>query len=95
MLKRPLSFQPRWLTRTFDLKKRQEEQFFSPDPRKIFSGVVVCTEDLPEGDSETIKGVVAAHGGQWRQPLMTDVTHLVCTKPSGVRVLLSLRRTKH
>lgn len=67
-----------------DLKKRQEEQFFSPDPQKVFSGVVVCTEDLPLGDSETIKGVVAALGGQSRQALMIEVTHLVCTKPSGV-----------
>ena len=67
------------------MKKRQEEQFYSPDPKRIFSGIVVCTEDLPQGDSETIKGVVAALGGQWRQALVVEVTHLICTKPSGVR----------
>lgn len=52
---------------------------------------MVCTEDLPPGDSETIKGIVAALGGQWRQALVVEVTHLVCTKPYGVSIQIWLR----
>lgn len=46
--------------------------------------MIVATEDLPPGDSETIKGVVSALGGQYRQALVVEITHLFCTKPSGV-----------
>lgn len=76
--------QPLWVTKTCDYKRRQDEQFFSPDPAKIFSGVTVCTEGLPAGDSEAVKGIVSALGGQWRGPLVAEVTHLICLNLEGV-----------
>lgn len=70
-----------------------DEQFYSPDPRMIFSGIVVCTEGLLNGDSAAVMGVVAALGGQWRVALNVDVTHLVCTQPGGVGDGLRFVRT--
>jgi len=62
----------------------KKSNFFSPDPAKIFSGVTICTEGLLPGDSEVVKGIVSALGGQWRGPLVAEVTHLICMNLEGV-----------
>ncbi|KAF7722799.1 hypothetical protein EC973_002683 [Apophysomyces ossiformis] len=48
------------------------------DSRALFTGIV-----LPAYDREAIFGGVLAMGGQYREDLVQDVTHLVCLAPDG------------
>ncbi|KDQ07132.1 hypothetical protein BOTBODRAFT_616780 [Botryobasidium botryosum FD-172 SS1] len=58
-------------------------KFYSPDPAQLFSGIVACASDIPQGDKEAISGALVAFGGQWRQALTRDVTHLFALAPVG------------
>lgn len=40
---------------------------------------------LPVKDSESIAAGILAFGGQWREALTNDVTHLFCLSATGVR----------
>ncbi|CAO3598380.1 unnamed protein product [Absidia cylindrospora] len=58
-------------------------KFYTPDPSKHFSGIVVATSGIPTRDQEAIFGATLALGGQYRENLTSDVTHLVCLAPEG------------
>ncbi|KAG6371485.1 hypothetical protein JVT61DRAFT_9520 [Boletus reticuloceps] len=66
----------RWVDRSIVMGKRQPEQYYSPDPAMIFSGVVACATDLSVADLEVLSAGITALGGQWRVGLTRDVTHL-------------------
>ncbi|ELU41737.1 PTCB-BRCT domain-containing protein [Rhizoctonia solani AG-1 IA] len=68
-------------------------RYFSADPHKIFSGVVATSSDIPLKDSESIAAGIVAFGGQWKEALTNDVTHLFCLSESGVS--FSSRRPKY
>lgn len=68
---------PDWITQSL-LKNRQAHiRPFTPDPRLIFSGVIVTCADLPSGDKDAIIGGVDAMGGQHTGLLTKLVTHIV------------------
>jgi mediator of DNA damage checkpoint protein 1 len=58
-------------------------QYFSPDPAKLFSGCCISTDHLPIGDDEVIRAAIQALGGQFRQGLTRDVSHLIVLSPEG------------
>jgi hypothetical protein len=73
---------------------------FSPDPRMIFSSVVITCAGLPEMDKEGIIGATAALGGM-DSPVLTRLTTHICAltaddpicqtaKASGSRALMVL-----
>ena len=66
-----------WITSSLDKKKLANTRVYSPDPRLIFSGLVVCCADLPEGDKDAIIGGVLAMGGLYSPSITKLVTHLV------------------
>ena len=47
--------------------------------------MVVCSSKLPARDRETLFGMVEALGGQWRDSLVRDVTHLTLLSPTGLK----------
>lgn len=62
----------------------QEPRFFSSDPRKIFSGLVICCcDDLPEPDIEAIYGATLEFGGQFRDFMTKEVTHVIALPKSN------------
>ncbi|EJD53515.1 hypothetical protein AURDEDRAFT_156754 [Auricularia subglabra TFB-10046 SS5] len=69
---------PFWVDRSIAIGAQQNPEGFSPDPRKIFSGIIACSGDLPNGDKEVMQASITAMGGQWREALTRDVTHLFC-----------------
>ncbi|KAI8099113.1 BRCT domain-containing protein [Halteromyces radiatus] len=74
---------PNWVTAAVRNGFVHEPQYYYPDPTKFFSGIVVTTFGIPERDREAIFGATMALGGQYREGLSSDVTHLVCLAPEG------------
>ncbi|KAJ1773983.1 regulator of Ty1 Transposition [Coemansia sp. RSA 1813] len=73
----------RWVDRCLMAGWRYVERYYSPDSKKIFSGMVVAATHLPATDKETLLGSVMALGGQWRERMRPDVTHLIMMKEDG------------
>ncbi|KAJ2556411.1 regulator of Ty1 Transposition [Coemansia sp. RSA 1933] len=73
----------RWVDRCAMAGWQYVERYYSPDARKIFSGMVVAATHLPAADKETLLASVMALGGQWRERMRPDVTHLVVMKEEG------------
>ncbi|KAJ2710695.1 regulator of Ty1 Transposition [Coemansia spiralis] len=73
----------RWVERSAAIGWRYVERFFSPAAEDIFSGMVVLPTHMPVGDKETLLAAVMALGGQWRERMRPDVTHLVLVRDEG------------
>lgn len=58
-----------WVQRSIVLGKLQLEQYYSPDPTTIFSGIVACATDLSPSDLEVLSAEITSLGGQWRTGL--------------------------
>ncbi|KAL4242530.1 hypothetical protein ABKN59_011898 [Abortiporus biennis] len=67
---------PQWVERSLVLGEPQEPTYYSPDPSKLFSGVVATSEGLSQTDTEILSAGITALGGQWRTALTKEVTHL-------------------
>lgn len=70
---------------------------YTPDPRLIFSSVVVTCADIPNTDKETIIGAVMALGGMEQKDLTKQVTHICALSmdhPKVVRALESKSKAK-
>lgn len=76
---------PFWVDRSIAIGAQQNPEGFSPDPRKIFSGIIACSGDLPNGDKEVMQASITAMGGQWREALTRDVTHLFCLTTKSIK----------
>lgn len=71
---------PKWVMQSYDSKYLLPTESYSPDPLKIFSGLVIALDsstELPIGDLEVIEATVIARGGQFKRGLSTDTTHLL------------------
>jgi hypothetical protein len=68
---------PGWVETSILKKRVANPRSHSPDPRLFYSGLVVCTADLPEGDKDAIIGGVLAMGGLYSGHISKLVTHLV------------------
>ncbi|CAE6369218.1 unnamed protein product [Rhizoctonia solani] len=86
---------PTWVERSVMLDKLQDPRYFSTDPQKIFSGVVATSSDLPLKDSESIAAGIVAFGGQWKDALTNDVTHLFCLTATGAKYAKALSGQGH
>ncbi|CAE6426855.1 unnamed protein product [Rhizoctonia solani] len=86
---------PTWVERSVILDKLQDPRYFSADPHKIFSGVVATSSDIPLKDSESIAAGIVAFGGQWKEALTNDVTHLFCLSESGPKYAKALNTQGH
>ncbi|KAE9406545.1 hypothetical protein BT96DRAFT_875512 [Gymnopus androsaceus JB14] len=65
---------PKWIERSFILNYLQPTQFYSTNPRLIFSGVVGCSADS-DNEFPIISSAIQSLGGQWRENIGQDVTH--------------------
>ncbi|KAH7922021.1 hypothetical protein BV22DRAFT_1121771 [Leucogyrophana mollusca] len=85
----------RWVDRSVIMGKLQLEQYYSPDPSMLFSGVVACATDLPGPDLEVLSAGITALGGQWRQGLTRDVTHLFALHTNSDKYTTALHFRPH
>ena len=65
-----------WLKNTIAKGKVAQVRPYSPDPRMIFSSVILTCADLPDTDKETIIGATMALGGMESKDLTRQTTHI-------------------
>lgn len=84
-----------WVESSIAKKKLANPRSHSPDPRLYFSGLVVTTADLPEGDKDAIIGGTLAMGGLYSSAVTRTVTHIVALtmdpNPCQIAVAKSLK----
>lgn len=78
---KPKLVTPLWIDICIRFKTMYDTKFYSPDPTCLFSGMIVAFDEanVPRCDVEVILGALSRYGGQSRQALTEDVTHLVTT----------------
>ncbi|KAJ2832440.1 regulator of Ty1 Transposition [Coemansia furcata] len=72
-----------WVERSLMNGLQYVERYFSARTQDIFSGMVVAVTHMPTADKETLLASVMALGGQWREKMRADVTHLILMKDLG------------
>ncbi|KAG1451573.1 hypothetical protein G6F46_009945 [Rhizopus delemar] len=61
-------------------------KYYSPcKPNQFLSGVVLTILDVPELDVQLISNEIKKYGGQIRNDLTEDITHLICIDPRGAQ----------
>ena len=68
---------PQWVYESVRRSRLVNVRQYTPDPRKYFSGLVVTSADLPEGDKDAIYAGVIQLGGQSSSSVTRLVTHIV------------------
>ncbi|KAK3333849.1 BRCT domain-containing protein [Cercophora scortea] len=67
---------PDWIKNTIARNKVAQVRPYSPDPRMIFSNVILSCADIPDTDKETIVGATMALGGMESKDLTRQTTHI-------------------
>ncbi|KXX83410.1 BRCT-containing protein 1 [Madurella mycetomatis] len=65
-----------WIKATIARNKLAQVRPFSPDPRMIFSNVILTCADIPSMDREAITGAIMALGGMESKDLSRQTTHI-------------------
>ncbi|CAM1501943.1 Fc.00g039270.m01.CDS01 [Cosmosporella sp. VM-42] len=81
-----------WITTSITRRKQAQVRPFSPDPRMIYSEVIVTCADLPETDKESIAGAVMALGGQESKDATKITTHICALSMDHPKVQTALKR---
>lgn len=81
-----------WIMTSISRRKQAQVRPFSPDPRMIFSDVVVTCADLPESDKESIAGATMALGGQESKDATRLTTHICALSMDHPKVQASKDR---
>lgn len=78
-----------WISASVARNKLAQPRPFSPDPRMIFSQVVVSCADLPITDKESIIGATMAMGGQETKDVNKLTTHICALSMDSQRVQIA------
>ncbi|KAL6875011.1 BRCT domain-containing protein [Trichoderma novae-zelandiae] len=81
-----------WITVSISRRKQAQVRAFSPDPRMIFSEVVVTCADLPQMDKESILGATMALGGQESKDAGRLTTHICALSMSHPKIVTALEK---
>lgn len=65
-----------WIKSSIARGKVAQVRPFSPDPRMIFSSVILTCADIPPMDKEAITGAIMALGGMESKDLSRQTTHI-------------------
>ena len=60
------------------------EQLLSIQNDRVVIELTKCIQQIPKGDREAIAAGIQSLGGQWRNALTKEVTHLFALAPGGV-----------
>ncbi|KAF5657801.1 RTT107-like protein [Fusarium heterosporum] len=81
-----------WILTSMARRKQAQIRPFSPDPRMIFSEVVVACADLPETDKESIAGATMALGGQESKDVNRMTTHICALSMEHPKIQNSIQK---
>ncbi|KAL7899658.1 BRCT domain-containing protein [Trichoderma sp. SZMC 28014] len=81
-----------WITVSISRRRQAQVRPFSPDPRMIFSEVMVTCADIPPMDKESILGATMALGGQESKDVGKLTTHICALSMDHPKVVSALER---
>ncbi|KAK5995177.1 BRCT-containing 1-like protein [Cladobotryum mycophilum] len=81
-----------WITTSIMRRKQAQVRPFSPDPRMIFSEVIVTCADLPVMDKESILGATMALGGQESKDASRLTTHICALTMDHPKITTALAK---
>lgn len=67
---------PNWIMASLVKGKEAQPRGYTPDPKLIFSDVIVSCGDIPTGDQDAIIGAVLAMGGMENSSVTKLTTHI-------------------
>lgn len=83
---------PVWIHASLAKGKQAQIRPYSPDPRLIFSDVVLTCDDIPITDKEAIAGAVLALGGTESKDLGRLTTHICALSTDGPKAKMAEQR---
>lgn len=83
---------PEWINASLHKNRQAQIRPYSPDPRLIFSNVVLTCDELPLTDKETIAGAVLAMGGMESKDLGRLTTHICTLSMDGPKARLATQK---
>lgn len=83
---------PAWIHASLAKGKQAQIRPYSPDPRLIFSDVVLTCDDIPITDKEAIAGAVLALGGTESKDLGRLTTHICALSTEGPKAKMAEER---
>ncbi|KXJ96799.1 hypothetical protein Micbo1qcDRAFT_3155 [Microdochium bolleyi] len=82
----------KWISASLAKGKQAQLRPYTPDPRMIFSDVVVTAADIPDTDKETIIGAVTAMGGMDSVAVNKLTTHICALSLDHEKCQLALSK---
>lgn len=79
-----------WVEVSIQRRKQAAVRPYSPDPRMIFSKVVVTCGDIPAMDKESILGATMALGGQESKDVTRLTTHICSLSVDDPKIKVAL-----
>lgn len=83
---------PEWINASLHKNRQAQIRPYSPDPRLIFSNVVLTCDNLPIMDHETITGAVLAMGGMESKNLGRLTTHICALSMDGPKAQVAVQQ---
>lgn len=81
-----------WIKNTVARGKVAQVRPYSPDPRMIFSSVVLTCADIPDLDKEAITGATMAFGGMESKDLTRLTTHICALSMDHVKCIEAVKK---
>ncbi|KFA61983.1 hypothetical protein S40285_07593 [Stachybotrys chlorohalonatus IBT 40285] len=81
-----------WIVHSVKRNKQAQVRPYSPDPRMIFSEVVMTCAGLPQMDTESIIGATMALGGQESKDIGRPTTHVCALDFGDERIQIAIRK---
>lgn len=83
---------PAWIKASLAKGRQAQIRPYSPDPRLIFSDVVLTCDDIPLTDKESIAGAVLALGGTESKDLGRLITHICALSTDGPKAKMAAEK---
>ncbi|KAI1826741.1 BRCT domain-containing protein [Xylaria intraflava] len=84
----------KWVSASLTKGKQAQIRPYTPDPRMIFSDVVLTCADIPDGDKDAIIGATMAMGGMYADQATKLTTHICALSMDHPKVKMAVEK-KH
>ncbi|KAI1436186.1 BRCT domain-containing protein [Xylaria sp. CBS 124048] len=82
----------KWVSASLAKGKQAQIRPYTPDPRMIFSDVVLACADIPDGDKDAIIGATMAMGGMYSDQVTRLTTHICALSMDHPKVKMATER---
>lgn len=84
----------KWIAASLAKGKQAQIRPYTPDPRMIFSDVMLSCADIPSNDKDAIIGATMAMGGMYSEHITKLTTHICALSTDHPKVRMAIEK-KH